>query len=97
LKRTGPVTSDSWQLEFISQHAAGVSSYLEDLSRTELIQRIAACALDLMSPLAGLSVLEVGCGNGVFLPRLAEGVGPSGRVVGIDHSDTFVAESKAYG
>jgi SAM-dependent methyltransferase len=95
LKRTVPVTSDRWQPGFISQNAAGLSSYLEELSRSEFFLRIAACALDMMSPMAGLNVLEVGCGNGVFLPRLAKAVGTRGSVVGIDHSDTFIAESKA--
>jgi ubiquinone/menaquinone biosynthesis C-methylase UbiE len=95
LKRTVPVTSDSWQPEFISQHSDGVSGYLEQASRTDFLQRVAACALDLMSPMAGLSILEVGCGNGVLLSRLAEAVGTGGHVVGIDHSETFVAEAKA--
>jgi SAM-dependent methyltransferase len=48
-----------------------------------------------MSPLAGVRVLEVGCGNGVLLPKLAEAVGRTGRVVGIDHSETFVSEAQA--
>jgi SAM-dependent methyltransferase len=95
VKRTVPVSSGSWQPGFIGQHTAGVSSYLEQVSSSDFGQRVAACALDLMSPMAGKSVLEVGCGNGVLLPRLAEAVGSGGRVVGIDHSEAFVAEAKA--
>ena len=52
-------------------------------------------ALELMAPLEGRSVLEVGCGTGVFLPRLVLAVGPGGEVVGVDHSAAFVAEAQA--
>jgi ubiquinone/menaquinone biosynthesis C-methylase UbiE len=45
--------------------------------------------------MAGRSVLEVGCGNGVLLPRLADGVGSQRRVIGIDHSATFVEQARA--
>jgi SAM-dependent methyltransferase len=94
-KRTVTVYSDSWQPGFIDQHTSDLSRYLEETSRSDVVRRVADCAFDLMSPLAGKTVLEVGCGNGVLLPRLAEAAGPGGRVVGIDHSEAFVAESKA--
>jgi SAM-dependent methyltransferase len=87
------VTSDSWQPDFIGKHAPDLSSYLEQVSRT--MQGVADRAMELLSPLTGRKVLEVGCGNGVFLPRLAEAVGPDGSVVGIDHSEAFVAEAIA--
>jgi SAM-dependent methyltransferase len=89
-----PVSSDSWQPEFITQHKPEVSRYLDQASGTEFIQRVATCAMDFLSPMTGQSVLEVGCGNGVFLPRLAEAVGTGGSVVGIDHSEAFIAEAK---
>jgi SAM-dependent methyltransferase len=40
-------------------------------------------------------VLEAGCGGGVFLPLLARAVGPTGRVVGLDHAPAFVAEARS--
>jgi SAM-dependent methyltransferase len=94
-KRTITVYSDSWQPGFIDQHTADLSRYLEETSRSEALRRVADCAFELMAPLTGKSVLEVGCGNGVLLPRLAEAVGPSGRVMGIDHSEAFIVEAKA--
>ncbi len=94
-KRTVTVYSDSWQPGFISQHTSDLSRYLEETSRSDVVRRVADCTFELMSPLAGKSVLEVGCGNGVLLPRLAEAVGSGGRVVGIDHSEAFVAEARA--
>jgi SAM-dependent methyltransferase len=47
-----------------------------------------------MSLKPGEHVIEVGCGNGTFLPRLAEAVGSAGRVVGLDHSDELVSEAR---
>ena len=94
-KRTVTVYSESWQPEFIGQHTTELSRYLEQVSQDADIRRVADCTLELMAPLAGKSVLEVGCGNGVLLPRLAEAVGPNGRVVGIDHSEAFVVEARA--
>jgi ubiquinone/menaquinone biosynthesis C-methylase UbiE len=53
-------------------------------------RQIAAQSLALLHLAPGQSVLEVGCGTGVFLPFLAAAVGPRGRVVGIDHAPEFV-------
>jgi SAM-dependent methyltransferase len=51
-------------------------------------------SLALLHLTPGQSVLEVGCGTGVFLPLLAAAVGPGGRVVGIDLSPQFVAAAR---
>lgn len=39
-------------------------------------------------------ILDVGCGTGDFDLLLARLVGPSGRIVGVDHSATMVAEAR---
>src|SRR5438132_8732398 len=39
-------------------------------------------------------VLDVGCGTGLCLPMLAERVGPTGTVVGIDESPQMLAEAE---
>ena len=93
--RTVSLGSTSWQPNFIDQHSGELSRYLDQISQSDALRRVADCALDLMSPMAGRSVLEVGCGNGVLLARLAEAVGINGSVVGIDHSEIFVAEAQA--
>jgi SAM-dependent methyltransferase len=93
--RTIAVETSSWQPDYIEQHSSELSGYLERVSRDDALRRVADGALELMSPLQGRCVLEVGCGNGVLLPRLAEAVGPDGRVVGIDHSEAFVVEAQA--
>src|SRR5688572_9949422 len=43
---------------------------------------------------AGHSVLDVGCGTGDLTRPIADLVGPSGRVVGVDYSQTMVAEAR---
>ena len=90
-----PAGTSSWQPAYIDQHSAELTHYLDRVSRSDALQRVADRTLELMAPMAGRSVLEVGCGNGVLLPRLAEGVGSEGRVVGIDHSATLVEQARA--
>ena len=43
---------------------------------------------------AGMAVLDVGCGWGDMSLQVAEAVGPTGRVVGIDCVDAFLAEGR---
>lgn len=87
--------TDTWQPEYIRQNQAEQSAYLERVSASGPLQQIALATMQLLALQTGQSVLEVGCGNGVFLPRLAEAVGPTGRVVGIDHAQAFVDEARA--
>ena len=44
-------------------------------------------ALAAAAPKPGESVIDVGCGTGTTLLRLAEAVGPAGRVLGVDISE----------
>lgn len=43
-------------------------------------------ALDLLAPVAGETILEIGCGTGYALSRLARAVGDTGMVHGLDLS-----------
>lgn len=42
----------------------------------------------------GMSVLDVGCGSGTITAGIAERVGVSGRVVGIDFSEHLIAQAQ---
>jgi ubiquinone/menaquinone biosynthesis C-methylase UbiE len=50
--------------------------------------------LDLCPVHAGNQVLDVGCGLGHEVRRLAERAGPQGRVVGIDQNAPMIAEAR---
>jgi ubiquinone/menaquinone biosynthesis C-methylase UbiE len=64
-------------------------------SRLAVISRVLAPAtqalFDRFEPLAGLSVIDAGCGGGDVTFALAERVGPSGRVTGFDLDETKLA------
>lgn len=54
-------------------------------------------ALRALDPLAGATVLDVGCGLGATTRRLGELVGPDGAVTGVDASAPFVAAARTRG
>jgi ubiquinone/menaquinone biosynthesis C-methylase UbiE len=63
----------------------GSERFLNTRSLSSDHRRLAA----LLAP--GMSVLDVGCGAGAITRGIAEAVGPSGRVVGIDISEELLA------
>jgi ubiquinone/menaquinone biosynthesis C-methylase UbiE len=78
---SAPGVSQSWQS--VTQ-GAELGAYLQHVSELPLLRTVATHSLGLLALHAGEAALEVGCGTGVFLPLLAEAVGDSGRVVGLD-------------
>ncbi len=89
-----PAGTPAWQPDYLRAHAAEQSEYLAKVSATELVQQVAAASHALLDLRPGQVVLELGCGSGLFLPGLAEKVQPTGRVVGIDHSDVLIEEAR---
>ena len=57
------------------------------------LQEIKRRMLDLCPVHAADQVLDVGCGLGHEARRLAERVGPQGRVVGVDQIPAMIAEA----
>lgn len=47
-----------------------------------------------LSPRRGMKVLDVGCGTGDTVLKIAEEVGPNGKVVGVDFSPEGIAQAK---
>lgn len=89
------VGSKTWQPEYLRQHTSEQASYLDKVAASGIVRQIAEHAMDLLALNAGAKILELGCGNGVFLPRLAKAVGAQGRVVGVDHSPELIAQARA--
>ncbi|MFI1395393.1 methyltransferase domain-containing protein [Streptomyces sp. NPDC020681] len=50
--------------------------------------------LDLLDVRPGQTVLDVGCGPGTDLPALADRVGASGTVIGVDRDPAMLAEAR---
>jgi SAM-dependent methyltransferase len=68
--------------------------WLEAQSLHPFLRDVAARSLARMALQPGESVLDAGCGTGVFLPGLAAIVGAEGRVVGVDHAPAFLEEAR---
>lgn len=71
------------------------SAYFAFLDRfAEAFRGVTQSSVDLLRLGAGDAVLDVGCGHGSCAPLLAERIGPSGRIVGLDASQLMVAEAR---
>ncbi len=77
----------------MSSPAADAAEYLRHIAAAG--KEYKALSYELLALEMGLSVLEVGCGLGLDLPALAERVGPSGRVVGIEVDYDLLHEAQA--
>jgi SAM-dependent methyltransferase len=58
------------------------------------VRRLRAWELERIAPITGDRILDVGCGLGDVLTPLAAVVGPTGRLVGIDASEAFLAVAR---
>lgn len=66
-----------------------------DRSVVRWTERYRRWAVDRLWLAPGDVVVDVGCGTGINLPRLAERVGPEGQVVGVDLSPEMLAIAAA--
>jgi ubiquinone/menaquinone biosynthesis C-methylase UbiE len=66
-------------------------SQLEALYRTRDVLRRRLLVRDALTAGRGERILDVGCGPGFYVAELAEHVGPSGSVVGVDVSPQMLA------
>jgi SAM-dependent methyltransferase len=68
--------------------------YLDAVLGLAAVQAYKRRAIELLELRPGSSVLDVGCGAGADLPELAHAVGPAGTVVGVDNSESLLAEAR---
>lgn len=73
----------------------GAEAYGRFEDETAFFRLLLDALLELGAPLAGQRVLDVGCGTGASLARLAEVVGSEGRAVGLDISLGMLREARA--
>jgi SAM-dependent methyltransferase len=69
--------------------------YLEILDKFDAlpgIQALKKAAIERCGIQAGMSILDDGCGAGLESVRLTRLVGPTGKVIGLDASQAFIAE-----
>jgi demethylmenaquinone methyltransferase/2-methoxy-6-polyprenyl-1,4-benzoquinol methylase len=76
----------------VEQYRRHASGYDASARRTMPIRRRAVALLGLAP---GDRVLDVACGTGLSFPLLVEGVGPAGRVVGVEVSPEMMARARA--
>ena len=74
--------------------AVALIAALDQQAANPAIQRLRAAAFEMLDIRIGLRVVDVGCGIGDVARALAALVGADGRVVGIDASDTMLAEAR---
>ena len=68
--------------------------FLDHVDSNESVQFIKRRMTEICSVGEGQKVLDVGCGLGHEVVRLAEFVGTTGSAVGVDIAEAFVAEAK---
>lgn len=79
---------DDWP--FSAEMIAG----MDRLSGAQAVVELRRWSIDCLSLHAGQRALEVGCGPGAMSLALADAVGPTGAVNGIDNSRIMIAEAK---
>jgi SAM-dependent methyltransferase len=70
-------------------------AYLDQVAASGAGRAYKGRVLELLDPLPGQTVLDLGCGPGTDLAAMAPLVAPQGAVIGIDHDPEMVAEARA--
>lgn len=71
------------------------AEFQQAASQTQEYAARRVATLQAVEPRSGQTILEVGCGGGLFLCKLAKAVAPTGRVCGIDLSEQQLRAARA--
>jgi SAM-dependent methyltransferase len=89
-----PTASAPWKSNPTPKEQAALTAYLKEVFASPFVQEITARKMSLLNLAAGQSVVDVGCGSGVFLPMLAKAVGSAGKAFGVDYSPAMVRDAE---
>jgi class 3 adenylate cyclase/ubiquinone/menaquinone biosynthesis C-methylase UbiE len=67
---------------------------LDRMRESPFFREVREHVLELLAPRAGECVLDLGSGTGDDVLAIAQRVGPTGRVIGVDHSRTMLDEAE---
>lgn len=82
------------RLPKISRYGSGAAFY-DLLSGEKPVYRIGRVrAIDQLALHEGDCVLDIGCGTGLNFPHLRQRIGQSGHIVGVDASDSMLAQAQ---
>lgn len=91
----GPVFNHVFADLDAAPRPAALVAHQDRLNAQALVQAYKHTAYALLALVPGAQVLEVGCGTGEDAWALADLVGPTGHVTGLDRSATMVAQARA--
>jgi SAM-dependent methyltransferase len=92
-----PISLASFGAVDTDPDAAALIAALDEQASIPAIRRLRAASLEMAAIRSGSRVVDVGCGTGEVARALAATVGAHGWVVGIDASDTMLAEARRRG
>ena len=67
---------------------------MDNIRAYEVIQDLKQRTFTLLEVQEGYCLVDVGCGPGDDVQALARMVGPTGRVIGVDSSETMITEAR---
>lgn len=86
-------SSPEWSA--VDEEAEQAAAYLETVTGLDAIQAFKRRSHRLLRPREGDRILDVGCGVGDDVQALTTHVGPEGTVLGIDKSESLIAEARS--
>lgn len=82
-----------WERIDAHTDTAPFDSYLNTVNSLEQVRTLKHRSHQLLSPEAGDTLLDVGCGNGIDVIAMTEDVGSDGTVIGVDNSNGMVQKA----